>query len=490
VSALLEVREVTRRFGGLTAVKDVAFAVEEGGLFGVIGPNGAGKTTLFNLITGIYAPDTGTVALDGATVSGLPPHRIAAHGIARTFQNIRLVGDLSVLDNVKIACHMKRAASLAATILRTAAFRRSEEELEAFAKRLLDLLGLSALAEEEASSLPYGLQRRLEIARALATEPRLLLLDEPAAGMNPQEALDLMALIRRLRDEFRLTILLVEHNRGDGRLRAHPRARPRREPRRGHTGGDPAQPEGDRSLPGGRVMLEIRSLTCRYGGVRALDGLNLHVEAGEVVTLIGANGAGKSTTLRAVAGLVPPASGDVLFEGKSIAKLPPHKIAALGIALVPEGRAIFANLTVRENLEMGGYLRPRREFAAGMEHAFSLFPRLQERIGQSAGTLSGGEQQMLAIGRALMAKPRLLLLDEPSLGIAPLLVKAIYAGIDAVSREGVTVLVVEQNAHIALRHSRRAYVLETGRIAMEGPSAQLADDPRVKGAYLGETEKG
>jgi branched-chain amino acid transport system ATP-binding protein len=233
-------------------------------------------------------------------------------------------------------------------------------------------------------------------------------------------------------------------------------------------------------------MLEIRSLTCRYGGVRALDDLDLHVEAGEVVTLIGANGAGKSTTLRAVAGLVPPASGDVLFEGKSIAKLPPHKIAALGIALVPEGRAIFANLTVRENLEMGGYLRPRRELGAGMEHAFSLFPRLQERIGQSAGTLSGGEQQMLAIGRALMAKPRLLLLDEPSLGIAPLLVKAIYAGIDAVSREGVTVLVVEQNAHIALRHSRRAYVLETGRIAMEGPSAQLADDPRVKGAYLGE----
>ncbi|HEX2612093.1 MAG TPA: ABC transporter ATP-binding protein [Fibrobacteria bacterium] len=233
-------------------------------------------------------------------------------------------------------------------------------------------------------------------------------------------------------------------------------------------------------------MLEIRSLTCRYGGVRALDELNLHVEAGEVVTLIGANGAGKSTALRAVAGLVPPASGDVLFEGKSITKMPAHKIAALGIALVPEGRAIFANLTVRENLEMGGYLRPRREFAAGMEHAFSLFPRLQERIGQSAGTLSGGEQQMLAIGRALMAKPRLLLLDEPSLGIAPLLVKAIYAGIDAISREGVTVLVVEQNAHIALRHSRRAYVLETGRIAMEGPSAQLADDPRVKGAYLGE----
>jgi branched-chain amino acid transport system ATP-binding protein len=233
-------------------------------------------------------------------------------------------------------------------------------------------------------------------------------------------------------------------------------------------------------------MLELRDLSCRYGGVRALDGVNLRVGAGEVVTLIGANGAGTSTALRAVAGLARPAAGDVLFEGRSIASAPVHKIAALGVALVPEGRAVFANLTVRENLEMGGYLRPRRELAAGMEHAFSLFPRLEERIAQNAGTLSGGEQQMLAIGRALMAKPRLLLLDEPSLGIAPLLVKAIYGGIDAISREGVTVLVVEQNAHVALRHSRRAYVLETGRIVMEGPSADLANDPRVKGAYLGE----
>jgi branched-chain amino acid transport system ATP-binding protein len=216
VTALLEIRGVTRRFGGLVAVKDVTLSVDEGALFGVIGPNGAGKTTLFNLITGVYAPDEGAITLggdgDGRRVSGLPPHRIAAHGIARTFQNIRLIGDLTVLDNVKIACHMKRAPSLAATVLRTPAFRRAEDDIDAFARRLLDLLGLGALAHEAAASLPYGSQRRLEIARALATEPRLLLLDEPAAGMNPQEALELMALIRRLRDEFRLTILLVEHN--------------------------------------------------------------------------------------------------------------------------------------------------------------------------------------------------------------------------------------------------------------------------------------
>jgi branched-chain amino acid transport system ATP-binding protein len=233
-------------------------------------------------------------------------------------------------------------------------------------------------------------------------------------------------------------------------------------------------------------MLSLRNLSCRYGAVQALNDVELDVRAGEVVTLIGANGAGKSTALRAVAGLVHPEAGEILFEGESIARRQAHKIAALGIALVPEGRAIFANLTVLENLEMGAYLRPRAAVKPGLEHVFHLFPRLQERLRQNAGTLSGGEQQMLAIGRALMAKPRLLLLDEPSLGIAPLLVKTIYEGIDAINREGVTVLVVEQNAHLALKHSRRAYVLETGRVVMEGPSGQMAGDARVREAYLGE----
>jgi branched-chain amino acid transport system ATP-binding protein len=233
-------------------------------------------------------------------------------------------------------------------------------------------------------------------------------------------------------------------------------------------------------------MLTLRNLSCRYGAVRALENVDLRVEAGEVVTLIGANGAGKSTTLKSVAGLVTPAAGDILFEGRPIAGMEAHKIAGMGIALVPEGRAIFSNLTVRENLDMGGYLRPAREHAGTLDEIFALFPRLRERLAQNAGTLSGGEQQMLAIGRALMAKPRLLLLDEPSLGIAPLLVKTIYAGIDAINRAGVTVVVVEQNAHLALKHSRRAYVLETGRIVMEAPSAELAKDPRVKEAYLGE----
>jgi branched-chain amino acid transport system ATP-binding protein len=234
-------------------------------------------------------------------------------------------------------------------------------------------------------------------------------------------------------------------------------------------------------------MLTLRNVSTRYGSINALTDVSLEVEKGAVATLIGANGAGKSTTLRSIMGLCQPYAGDVLFEGKKINKIPTHKIAAMGIALVPEGRAVFANLTVMENLELGGYLnRDGNRIKRDIDHVHEVFPRLKERTIQMAGTLSGGEQQMLAIGRALMAHPRLLLLDEPSLGLAPLIVQAIFEAIARINQEGATVLLVEQNANLALRRSQKAYVLETGRIIMQGTSAELANDPRVKEAYLGE----
>ena len=234
-------------------------------------------------------------------------------------------------------------------------------------------------------------------------------------------------------------------------------------------------------------MLELRKVSSGYGAIEALKSVDLRVEKGEIVTLIGANGAGKSTTLRNITQLVPVTSGEILFEGRSLNGMPTHRIAAAGIALVPEGRAVFANLTVMENLEMGAYLqKDRARNARELERVFALFPRLQERRRQTSGTLSGGEQQMLAIGRAMMAGPRLLLLDEPSLGLAPIVVHTIFEAIDAINREGTTILLVEQNANAALKHSHRGYVLETGQIVMEGPSGELANDPRVREAYLGE----
>ena len=237
---------------------------------------------------------------------------------------------------------------------------------------------------------------------------------------------------------------------------------------------------------GSAPILEVSDLRVSYGAIEALKGISLTLAAGEIVTLIGANGAGKSTTLRAIMGLVPPKSGDIRFRGEPTRSTPTFKLVRGGLILVPEGRAIFANLTVHENLEMGAYSRRDGETAKDFDKVFGIFPRLKEREGQTAGTLSGGEQQMLAIGRALMSRPRVLLLDEPSLGLAPILVHTIFESIEEIHRQGTPVLLVEQNAMAALKHSNRAYVLETGAVALQGTSEEVAANPRVKEAYLGE----
>jgi branched-chain amino acid transport system ATP-binding protein len=233
-------------------------------------------------------------------------------------------------------------------------------------------------------------------------------------------------------------------------------------------------------------LLDVRELDVRYGGIRALNGISLHVDEGEIVTLLGANGAGKTTTLRAISGLVRPHSGEIHFEGSSLLRTPPHAIAAMGIGHVPEGRRVFPRMSVRENLELGAYtVTSRKTIAERMDEALATFPRLKERFAQKAGTLSGGEQQMLAIARALMASPRLLLLDEPSLGLSPILVQTIFSVIAKIHERGTTILLVEQNARQALRIASRGYVLENGAISREAPAAALLEDEAVVAAYLG-----
>ena len=233
-------------------------------------------------------------------------------------------------------------------------------------------------------------------------------------------------------------------------------------------------------------LLEVSDIRARYGAIEALKGISLTVEEGEVVTLIGSNGAGKSTTLRSISGLTPASAGKIVFDGEDITRVPAHEIVVRGIALSPEGRHCFPRMTVRENLELGAHRRAKGpEIGQDLERVFTLFPRLQERERQKAGTMSGGEQQMLAIGRALMARPKLLMLDEPSMGIAPILVARIYETIGEINKSGVAILLVEQNANYALDISRRGYVLETGRVVLLGESAKLRDDPEVQRAYLG-----
>jgi branched-chain amino acid transport system ATP-binding protein len=233
------------------------------------------------------------------------------------------------------------------------------------------------------------------------------------------------------------------------------------------------------------ALLEVDEIHTHYGSIEALKGVSLTVDEGEVVTLIGSNGAGKSTTLRSISGLTPASAGTITFGGEEITRVPPHEIVGYGIALVPEGRHCFARMTVRENLDLGAFRRRGAAAAADMERVFELFPRLQERERQKAGTMSGGEQQMLAIGRALMARPKLLMLDEPSMGIAPILVQRIYETIKEINRQGMTILLVEQNANYALDVASRGYVLETGQVALADSSEQLRVDPEVQRAYLG-----
>jgi len=233
------------------------------------------------------------------------------------------------------------------------------------------------------------------------------------------------------------------------------------------------------------ALLEVEDIRTHYGAIEALKGVSLTVEEGEVVTLIGSNGAGKSTTLRSISGLTPATTGTVRFGGINITRIPAHEIVSHGIALSPEGRHCFPRMTVRENLDLGAHHRRGADVGQDLERVFDLFPRLREREKQKAGTMSGGEQQMLAMGRALMARPRLLMLDEPSMGIAPILVQRIYETIAQINRDGVTILLVEQNANYALDVSRRGYVLETGRVVLANDSAHLRDDPDVQRAYLG-----
>ena len=492
--AMLEVKNIGISFGGLKAVDNFSLTIEKGQLYGLIGPNGAGKTTIFNLLTGVYKADHGSIFLDGKELTGKSTIEINQAGIARTFQNIRLFKDLSVLDNVKAGLHNHHPYSTIEGIFRLPRYYKVEKEMNARAMELLKVFDLDKECDYKASNLPYGKQRKLEIARALATDPKLLLLDEPAAGMNPNETAELMDTIRFVRDHFDMTVLLIDHDMklvsgicekltvlNFGQVL---------------TQGETSEVLNDKRVitaylgeyeVRAMAILEVKDLEVCYGVIQAIKGISFEVNQGEIIALIGANGAGKTTTLQTITGLIPSKAGTITYEGKDITKIPGYKLVGMGIAHVPEGRRVFAELSVLQNLKLGAYTRnDKNEMEETLKEIYERFPRLEERKNQMAGTLSGGEQQMLAMGRALMSHPKLIVMDEPSMGLSPLYVNEIFDIIQKINADGVTVLLVEQNAKKALSIANRAYVLETGKIALSGDAKKLMNDDSVKKAYLSE----
>ena len=509
--ARLAIDALAKRFGGLRALDEMTLTVEPGEIVGLIGPNGAGKTTAFNCITGVVPPSGGAVSLDGRSITGLAPHRVVAAGVGRTFQGLRLFSTMTVAENVLVGLEPRLRSGIAGALLRLPGQRREERRAASAADHWLELVGLTGRGGDRPGELTFEGQRRLDIARALAAGPTVLLLDEPAAGLNPAEKASLVALVRRIRDRG-VSVVLIEHDMGlveglcdrvavldAGRVLVDATPAEVRSDARvieAYLGvdeeEDEARPAPAATAPAAEApLLEVAALRAGYGRGDVLHDVSFTVGPGEVVALVGANGAGKTTALRTIGGLERARAGSVRFAGADITNRPAQRIVALGLGQVPEGHRIFAALTVEENLRLGAFLhrRDRAAVAARLAAVFELFPRLAERRGQAGGTLSGGERQMLAVGRALMTDPRLLCLDEPSFGLAPLVVRRIFATIAEITAAGTAVLLVEQNVAQALRMADRAYVLETGRVVLSGEGSALAADPRVQAAYLGETSR-
>ncbi len=503
-SVVLEVRNVSRSFGGLMAVKDISFHVNTGEIFAIIGPNGAGKTTLLNLISGVITPTSGTIWIAGRRVPAGRAERVATMGVARTFQTPKMFTLMDVADNVKVGLHkLARSGFLRSAV----GFARKEEAwLERQALQVLAIVGACQQAFASTANLPFGSQRLVELARALAAQPRLLLLDEPASGLSEAERRSFMQILKEVRARG-TTVVLVEHNvnmvmeladrvavlhHGELLSQGKPAEilRDRRviEAYLGEGHDRPVHQRSSREGVAFSKLLEISDLRASYGNIPVLHGIDLEVAQGEVVAVLGRNGAGKSTLMKAIVGLIP-CSGSLTFDGVSIEGRTPEWLAARGLVLVPERRQLLETMTVEDHLILGAYRRyghdGKDDIRHDLERCYSLFPILRQRRLQIARSLSGGQQQMLAIARALMAHPKLLLLDEPLLGLAPKVVDDVLQAIETLADGGIGVLISEQNVGAITRIADRAYVLENGRIVMADKAANLIGSPDLEAAFLG-----
>ena len=494
--SLLVLHHVSKHFGGVKALNDVSCEVRQGELFGVIGPNGAGKSTLLSLISGAQHPSAGEILFEGQPLERLPPHAIARLGIGRAHQIPRPFGHMTVQQNVLLPAHSHQN-------------RGTESHL--YTREILETCGLQDKAFQLAATLTLLDLKRLEVARALALRPRLLLLDEVAAGLVGPEIDAITHLIASVQASG-VTIVLVEHVQAviqqlaervmvlewglkiaEGtpkEIAEHP------EVIAVYFGTAQAEPVArQRELPSLQQavntppLLHLEQVNVNYGKLRALRAVDFEVRAGEIVAVLGANGAGKTTLTQAICGLVPTSGGRVWFNDGEITKYPAYRRARLGVALCHEGRRLFKELTVRENIELGATYASHSPtpLADRMTKMYELFPTLKERAGTLAGKLSGGQQQMVAIARALVAEPKVLLLDELSLGLAPQIVDQLFAALPQILLWGVSIVLIEQNIHRSLSIADRVYILERGHISFSGTPTELEHDETLHRAYFGDT---
>jgi branched-chain amino acid transport system ATP-binding protein len=478
----LEVNGLFKRFRGLAAVKDVSFSIKAGEILGLIGPNGSGKSTVMKSILGVERPDGGSVRVNGVEVAGWPPHRIAQLGVGMVFQHSRPLHRQTVLENIILGLLPDKLLDFF-----------PDPAMEARAREIAERVGLGAALDRRPSTLPFADLRRIELAKAIARNPKVVLVDEPFAGLTARETAAFAKLISEMRDDGR-AVLVIDHNVKsvaalvDRILAMYVGERiaegtvqevmQNETVRRVYLGGaleTAARPEfafRDAQHP----FLEVRNLNVFYGKAQALESVSIHVHQGEFVAIVGLNGAGKTTLFNAISGLAPYV-GEIRRQGQPLRGKTAASIARNGIVQSPEGRELFTELTVRENLGMGGSHLVKKDRVERLEWLFDLFPILRERANQTAGTLSGGEQQMLAIARALMMKPDLLILDEPTLGLAPRIMEQISKALELLRQTTpITVLLGEQNVTFALPHADRVYVLEHGRIVWEGDPSRFASE--------------
>jgi branched-chain amino acid transport system ATP-binding protein len=496
--ALLSVRDVTKRFGGVTAADRIVFDAGDGTVLGIIGPNGAGKSTLLKMIAGEHTPDSGEIWFGGARLDRLPQYRVALSGVALAHQIPKPFRRLTVRQNVQVGALAGKARRLAA-----------ERD---YVEQVLADTGLLEKANASAASLGLLDLKRLELARALSLSPKLLMLAEVGAGLVKSELDTMIALIGRIRDAG-TTLIIVEHVESvirelaanvivldwgriiktgtpeeiakDAEVRAL---------YLGTAGTGTNKIENSNKRPRAPAdfksaredLLRLDDVSAHYGGARALTKVSLSIGQGQVVAVFGANGAGKTTLANIISGLKDSNDGKIFYDGQEIDKEPAHKRVALGIAHCHEGRRLFGNMTVAQNLELGGYVQPPgKDAAARQELVYKLFPKLRSRENQPAGTLSGGEQQMVAIGRALMSSPRLLILDEASLGLAPIVADQILQAVADIRDAGVAVLLVEQNVHRSLAVADKVYVLDHGVVTFAGLPDELRGEETLWKVYFG-----